>query len=183
MTTLTQKQVRVLTKTFSKNGKEYTIEAEVRHDDSCGNGHNTFAITGSIFRGIPRRDSYGILRTEPVSCGCIHEEIAEHFPELRHLIKWHLCSTDGPLHYIANTTFLAGDRDPWGLREGEVNSHSGRVGKGKQRELDAARRSAIWPEATDADLTAPDLVLLLEARLPALLDEFRRDVEAFGFTF
>ena len=41
--------------------------------------------------------------------------------------------------------------------------------EGKERELDAARRVAIWPEATDEELTAPDLKGRLEARLPALL--------------
>ncbi len=51
--------------------------------------------------------------------GCIHDEIAKHFPELFPLIKWHLCSTDGPMHYEANTIYHAGDRDHHGLRKGE----------------------------------------------------------------
>ena len=67
----------------------------IRHDDSCGNGHNTFSITGSTYD----------------TSGCIHETIGMYFPELTYLFKWHNCSTDGPLHYIENTMFLstAGD--------------------------------------------------------------------------
>lgn len=157
-----QEQERRLRKDFEKDGVKYRIVAVVRHDDRCKNGHNTFSITGELL---------GSDGTE--AGGCIHEDIAEHFPELRHLLRWHLCSTDGPLHYIANTVYHAGDRDHWGKANG------------KQRDLDAARRSAIWPDATDEQLCSSKeaLTARLEARLPALLEEFRQDVEAFGFTY
>jgi len=56
-------------------------------------------------------------------------------------------------------------------------------GEGKARELDAARYAAIWPEATDEELTAPGLEDRLKARLPGLLAEFKKAVEYFGFTF
>lgn len=37
------------------------------------------------------------------SGGCLHDEIKEHFPELAHLITWHLVSQGGvPMHYLAN---------------------------------------------------------------------------------
>lgn len=52
---------------------------------------------------------------------------------------------------------------------------------GKERELDAARRAAIWPDATDEELMAPDLKERLLARLPALISEFRSVVEELGF--
>jgi hypothetical protein len=56
---------------------------------------------------------------------------------------------------------------------------------GKIRELDAARRTANWPDATDEELSAePDVLRarLLE-RLPALLVEFRAAVESLGFDY
>lgn len=58
-----------------------------------------------------------------------------------------------------------------------------RVGEGKERQLDAARRTAVWPEATDEQLSLPpgELKTLLRARLPALMQAFRADMEAFGF--
>lgn len=102
-----------------------TISVNLRFDDNCKNGHHTFAITGEIRdpKHGNRRDNY------VVTAGCIHEEIAKHFPELAHLIKWHLTSADGPMHYVANTVYLAGDRDHWGLRKGETRQlRNGKTG-------------------------------------------------------
>lgn len=221
---------------ISGYGLGAVIRAEIRFDDDPSNGHNTFAITGDVYAIVRkhRRDIAG---------GCLHDDIAAIFPELASLICWHLTSTDGPMHYLANTVHHAGDRDCWGLRKGEtrqvktrdgsprwelvaVNSlgiaisgtptglaytgaetvplfileqhwtgesppvvptlewrPSVSVGEGKARELDHARSAAVWPEATDADLCQePDaLRAVLTARLPALLADFRRDMEATGF--
>lgn len=249
-------------------GKGAAIWAHVRYDDECRNGHNSFSITGTI-RVPGKRDC--------AACGCLHEEIAQAFPELAHLIKWHLSSSDGPMHYIANTSYHAGDRDCSGRRKGEPASFDDCVqfGKnpikhplrssfskflqdnrqgidgefdfevfridydggerernlfkpkftflgyankwhecpfdterealdflaalqtcspkflkvptswsdGKERELDAARHCAVWPEATDEELTAPGLSDRLLARLPGLLEAMRRDIEALGFVW
>lgn len=100
--------------------KDEMIRAEVRFADNCRNGHNTFSITGETF--VPgRRDIE--------SGGCIHEFIAAGFPELAPLIQWHLTSSDGPMHYIANTIYHASDRDHRGLRKGEARpARNGRTG-------------------------------------------------------
>jgi hypothetical protein len=207
---------------YGEGAQKMRVRAEVRFDDSCKNGHQSFAITGTTHYadgGYWREDS----------CGCIHGEIAQHFPELAHLIRWHLVDTDGPMHYVANTTYLAGDRDHNGLLKGEtrqiVNGRTGlpswhlvafdalgkeiplyelpkyadgaeppelahrlawkpwgKLGEGKMRELDAARRTACWPDATDEQLSLPreELTKLLEARLPALLVEFKAAMAAAG---
>ena len=117
------------TRTFERHdvtisGQKYRkIKAVVRFDDQCGNGHNTFSITGSAWE--PRN----FKENDPDTGGCIHELIAEAFPELAPLIKWHLVSTDGPMHYLANTTYLASDRDYNGLRAGETRQIcNGRTG-------------------------------------------------------
>ena len=52
--------------------------------------------------------------------------------------------------------------------------------EGKERELDSARRSALWPDATAEQLT--DRAALM-ARLLGLLAEFRSDMESLGFTY
>jgi hypothetical protein len=109
---LVKKQVKKFgPKSFTENGERRSITATVRYDDECGNGHNSFAITGEIHgpRGFE-------------SVGCIHEEIAKHFPDLAPLIKWHLCSSDGPLHYVANVVYHASNRDHWGLLKGEASA-------------------------------------------------------------
>lgn len=97
------------------------------------------------------------------------------------LVPYHLCSIVQPMHYLANTIFFAGERDCWGLLAGEV-SPKGRVGKGKAREFDLARSSAVWPEATDEELSLPadQLRKVLEARLPGLLERMRAACAAAG---
>lgn len=267
---LTKKQTkRYGPKAIDYHGTPAVIVAEVRFDDECGNGHNTFAITGDI-RAVDRRvNRHG---GGWLAGGCLHDEIREKFPELTPFIKWHLCSTDGPMHYLANTLFMAGDKDCWGKRKGDVTgwefgvrfngvpvthrlpekfwtwarmmhgqskfkvraiAHVDREGEykysphytfqgfaekwhecpfrdkteaeemcdalngcevqwiripvrysdGKERELDSARRASVWLEATDEELIADGLKERLEARLPALLAEFRRDVESLGFVW
>lgn len=122
------------------------IWATVRYDDECRNGHNTFAITADIKGGGAD------------SAGCLHEEIALSFPELAPFIKWQFCSSDGPMHYIANTVYHV-----------------------KQGKLDLARSSAVWLDASEHDLTAPGLEERLKARLPQLLADFRADIQRLGF--
>jgi len=236
--TLTKHQTKTFRKDYiGTDGRPETIIAKIRYDDECGNGHNSFSMTAETYtqdrqRGEPTIQHESGKTLWMSSCGCQHGAIAKHFPELAKYIKWHLCSPDGPMHYIANTVYHAGDRDHNGLRKGERrhirNGRSGlpvwrrvvrdgngndieqpdrspdwkesaeqpdnasytaeweplyREGEGKARNLDAARTTAAWPEATDEDLTAPGLAERLEARLPALLAEFKHDVEELGFTF
>lgn len=149
-------------KGYGTNGQ---LCVELRFDDECRNGHQTFAITASVYTAESRR------QRDIAAGGCLHEEIARAFPELAPLIKWHLVSTDGPVHYVANTCYLASNRDHNGLLAGE------------SRNFDAARSCAVWPEATDEQLSLPraELATLLEARLPALLADFRADMLAAGF--
>jgi hypothetical protein len=212
---------------------EHVVIASVRHDDRCGNGHNTFSITGTVYgrHGHPRDGTEKHSNGRAVYCessGCVHEVIAAHIPELSRFIKWHLCSTVEPMHYIENAVYMAGDRDHWGLRAGEVRQHlsrgdqnggvpgvplweldipervareiyaeecpapvvcrwvpNGITGEGKARDFAAARRAAVWPEATDEELSQEPGALraALAARLPGLMAEFRKDVESLGFVY
>jgi len=222
--TVTSRQIKTYgPKVYTKDGVTYSLTATVRYDDECRNGHNSFAITGSQtrLRGRTWVDD---------CCGCLHDLIAEHFPELAPFIKWHGMTSVGPLHYVANTIYHASDRDCWGLLKGEpkqiVNGRTKepgwelvaideqgnvmptyrlpkaltapecptstfrlewrpwcRIGEGKARELDAARSSAIWPEATDEELTAPGLADRLLARLPKLIEDFQADLKKLGLQY
>jgi hypothetical protein len=156
--------VRKQTRTFSKELPDGSIfRAKVRWDDHCGNGHNTFAITGELYepgRRVPGEawltNSKG-ERVTLVACGCLHEEVARHFPELAPLLRFHLVSADGPLHYVANTGF-------W-------------VERGN---LKYARSSAVWPDATLEQLADVDA---LKARLPSILADLRAAVGSLGFVY
>jgi len=196
--------------------RKYYITAEIRYDDRCGNGHNTFSITGAVHERANYRE---------VMAGCIHNEIAKAFPKVAHLIKWHLMSSDGPIHYVANTVYHASTKDHYGLEAGQVTqirnraglpvwkgvviagdgtehevraldwkrSHKmpkqdggitwrpvTRTGEGKESDLAAARSCAIWPLATAEQLSDEGALM---ARLPALIAEFKYDIEAFGLNF
>lgn len=244
------------------------IRVQMRFDDELGNHHNTFAITAEVREPKARDIAAG---------GCMHDEIARVFPELASLIKWHLFDSSGPMHYVGNTVYLAGNRDSWGKVAGEpkafeteirfgdnpIKHNPGRGfvkwlkscaplhgqrpydfevlpfqhenkagdykfspkytfggfankwhecpfkdeqsaldflyamqhceprfietttawGEGKVRDLNAARSTAVWPEATDEELCAEPEALkaALLARLPALIAAFRVDMEAAGF--
>ena len=209
---LTKNQSTTKEKTYTKNGTTYRIKATIRYDDRCGNGHNTFSITGKI----DERLKNGRWRED---CGgCIHDEMAKHFPELKNAIRFHLMSSDEPMHYIANTMYHASDRDCHGLKKGEkrqirngstgklcwiLEDDSGlekhvdsdtkpegrvvleykpwyRIGEGKEPDLEAARRSAIWEDATLEQLRDKEA---LEAHLIEVRKEFVKLVESFGFIY
>lgn len=272
MTKLVKNQSKTFTKTVidsSIDNNKVDIVVSIRHDDRCGNGHNSFSITGDVYKHGRRKDRSCIM------AGCIHEVIEKHFPELSHLIKWHLCSTDSPLHYIANTLYHCRTCSHEGKKVGEPVSFETRLKfegfpltfsekkKGffewiTDREnfddvevvevpkkddshiyssnwtlskfvptnphtrdpwydalfndknsaiefldclqnfkavlvkiptkyavsvepnLDAARDSAIWPEATLEQLQDKQL---LQERLPTLMAEFRKDIESLGFIY
>lgn len=101
-----------------KKGSRITVE--VRFDDECKNGSQSFAITGHVVEPGARDWAMG---------GCIHEEIRKHFPELAHLIKWHHMATDSPTHYVANTVYHASNLAS-GKAAGEPNAWERRIAFG-----------------------------------------------------
>lgn len=137
-------------KPISGYGTGALIKVNVRFDDECGNGYNTFSITADVY--IPGRRAGG----------CLHEDVAKHFPELAPFIKWHLCSTDGPMHYIANTLYH--------LQQGKI---------------DYAKSSAIYGALPEDSAVKPEDmdVQFLNNRLPHLLSAFRTAVESLGFVY
>lgn len=90
----------------------YRAVVLLRYDDNCHNGYNTFGITTQV---------YGPNRYE--AFGCNHDVVQEFIPELAHCVKWHLCGSTGPMHYVANAVYLAGNRDHNGRRDGEVSRY------------------------------------------------------------
>ena len=45
---LTKDQTKTFRADYYVDGKPETLIATVRYDDQCGNGHNSFSITGDI---------------------------------------------------------------------------------------------------------------------------------------
>ena len=212
MTTIKKQEKQYRVEYVDESGGPCVLVATVRHDDSCGNGHNSFAITADLY------DRTDALRGEPSTVhaatgkrlwcgagGCLHDEVAAHIPELAPFIKWHLCSTDEPMHYVANTIYHASDipediGERYFYLEGklikickpdEIEAMRRKYGANatfelypnpmaKKADIDAAKRTAKWPDATIEQLRNKHALL---ARLPALMVEFRQDVESLGLTF
>lgn len=88
---------KTFTKTFVEEGRKYNIVATAQLDDECNNKSYSFSITGKL--QLLHKNG----RTRCESCGCIHEEISKHFPQLRKFIPLHLCNHLGqPLYPEAN---------------------------------------------------------------------------------
>lgn len=143
------------------DGKLTLVVVTIRHDDECGNGHNSFTITTDIYEqyqhiGEPTVKLSNGRTAWLSSCGCQHDVVRQVFPELAYLLKWHMMSTNGPLHYIANTLYWL-----------------------DQNNLDYARKSAVWPDAEPQDITIESL----NKRLPDLLQSFQHDIESLGLQY
>ena len=82
--------------TTSKTTAKLKIKVNIRLDDECKNGHENFAITGETWEVVRGQWREG-------SCGCIHDEIAEHFPQFAPFVALHLCTNKGvPMHAVEN---------------------------------------------------------------------------------
>lgn len=123
-----------------------------------GNKHAYVSVTAEIWRKNAN---------DCESCGQLHTEVLEHFPELADLVQLHLVSVEGtPMHYIANAKYW------WEIARGEKTAEY-------QTAEDAARhyRSTVIAGALeeDEDLPVPegpftwgDAEQVLEDRRPAL---------------
>lgn len=144
---------------WKEGKKRYTMIVTVRHDDRCGNGHNTFSVTADIHEN-----------GREYSCGTMPDEVARRFPDLAPYLKWHLTSTDGPMHYVDNTFYWLG------------------YGKYSEENLEHARKCAVWPELPESFLASKsgnedEVKAALLERLPGLMAEFRTAVESLGFVY
>lgn len=201
----------------------------IRWDDSCNNGYNHLRVITAAYYILDDSAPLSYVDKEgkltPVGAltpvfPLTADEFLALFPEVGALAKYHLMAPQGPLHYFANTVFLAGELDCWGYRKGEQRrsnttqlplwritweqaqsqGHCNTIVdsatkpfpdakpwlmEGKDRELISARKTAIWPEATDEDLCLPqhDLINRLHDRLPGLVFDLKGRLEAAGFTY
>ena len=211
--TLIKDQKKSFIKEIFIDGKRGAIILNLRYDDKCDNNHNTFSITGEIYESTyrPYEDKLTLSSGKNVylsSCGCIHKEIEKYFPDFKHLIKWHGCTSEGPLHYIANTLYHANriekylnfvyltdsefnfdkllgifsDDDAKKLQEKYINIRIEKKPNPMNKDIDieSARKTAIWPDGTIEDLQDKEKLL---KRLPELMQEFKKDMENLGFVY
>lgn len=144
---LIQFQKKEFEKRYKENWNSYRQVVYLRYDNSNWNWHNEFTITSDIWEN-----------GRHIAWWAMHGEIAKHFPKkIKKYIKWHLVSSDWPMYYIQNTTYLA--------RKGD---------------LKLARKTAIYPKGSLAKLQNEQVLM---ERLPALMQSFKKDMEELWFKY
>ncbi len=142
-----------------------TLIATARFGDRNKNGHGTFSIVADLYLPYVQRGEPTIKHIKSGEKlwlnlgGQLPNEIRKHLPELAPFLKWHLTSTDGPMHYIENSMYWA-----------------------KERNLDYFRSTAIWPTATQATMKNVTKEKL-QNRLSALMKSFKADMKKLGFKY
>lgn len=108
--------------------------------------------------------------------GAALEEIAENFPALAPLVKWHLCDQDGtPMHYLANAIFWY--EIATGVRECGPRET-------KESAMKSFRSCAIWTDhVSDPGVSVDVMRKLLPSRLPSLRATFKREMAEADVTF
>ena len=184
------------------------LEVTLSWWDLCKNGHNSFFIRShayvkkSVLDTDLRKEYYQLTQ----------QDVDVYFPQLKKAYAYYraLFSPYGPLYYFENTTYQAGAVDCWGTKAGEQRKtaegllkwrnssgfklHFGDktdefcvpiLGEGKKRDLDAARNSSFWPDATDEELSLERSALLelLEMRLQGIMTNFKSFIEKLGFEY
>lgn len=110
------------------------------------------------------------------ACCANHDALRAHFPEYVHLARWHSCGIEsGPMHYEANAVYWSE------MAQGKrAASEFSRVDP-----IEAFKRTVVfgalpplWDTGEPWLLPAAELSAWLRDRLPALMAQFRKDVEA-----
>jgi hypothetical protein len=90
-------------KVFYENGYKHRIKVRAELVHLEGNSSPYFSITGEVDRQAKNN------RWMQEKCGCIHDDIIKHFPQLQPLVDVHLSDEDGvPMHAYANAGYWAG---------------------------------------------------------------------------
>jgi hypothetical protein len=156
-------------KEFREGATAYRIQAKYGMDYDFAKRNNQapyFSITASIDRKSGSRwveDSGGML----------HDQIAEHFPDLEPLLKWHLMGPEGPLHYIANAKYW------WdhytGKSQYDLKSYDPDPEEAFERTV-ICDQSEVPPKSTPWS----DVKAWLEERLEGLVEEFEDEMDSIG---
>ena len=179
--TLYRTRNKVAAKPINWYDKPHKMSVTLRYDGEYHNGHNTFSITADIHMVSALAGQKGRW----AAGGCLHDETKQYFPELAHLIQWHLVSDDGPMHYVANTLHHLGYTSGPGSFWYDAK-------RDQYPKIEYARSTAVWPDMPESFICHPDVRMLkstrdaaakpireaLEARLPEVMKQFHEAMAA-----
>lgn len=144
-------------KLFTEDGRDYRIIAQYGMSYHQGNSHPRFSITGEI----PSQRIYG----------CIHDEIALHFPELKPLIQFHLWDDAGlPMHYVANAIYW------WEYWQG-LSKWKPEKTKEEYFEIFSSH-IALFPDEI-VPVTREEIRIWLHGRMPRIQELFNKTMDEF----
>jgi hypothetical protein len=160
-------------KEYTERGQKFRIKATYGLDYEFARGSSQapyFSVTAVIERG--HRNG----RWTDYSAGTQHDAIIRHFAGLSSYLKWHLVSTQEPMHYLANAKYwwekMTGT-SKWKSEPHEPNPEN-------------AFRSAIVYGGVPGDRMPgldepwPHVAKWLTTRLPQLMGHFTADMAALG---
>jgi hypothetical protein len=208
---LTKNQTKTLEVPASKQGRADIHTVTIRYDDRCGNGHNSFSITAEgrdmggcchkeVVAAFPHLAKF--IKWHSTSSGgpmhyisntVYHASARDCWGGKKGDVRWTEFGLKGKngLPVVDKN----GKAVAW-KKEDEAQTVAAQMGaevvevpwrfhEGKERDLDAARSCAVWPEATDAQLMAEpeELRKMLEARHGELMESFRADMIELGFEY
>lgn len=164
-------------KEFTEQGQKYRIQAKYGMDYEFARKHRqapSFSVTATIERQDDRRPHH--WRED--SGGMLHADVAEHFPELEPYLMWHLVSTEGPMHYLANGKYW------WEKAMGIVTPGTRPAAPGEPDPKAAffwtIAYGAIPGEQMPYTNDWNDVEKWLRGRLPKLLETFRHAMKTLG---
>lgn len=88
--------------TTTRSKGDISIKIDIRLNDECRNGHQDFAITGTLYEKVTR---LGKQVWRDIGGGCIHEEILALAPEFAPFVRLHLADYLGCPMYAGENGF------------------------------------------------------------------------------
>ncbi len=171
---------KTITKEYTEGGTSYRATARYGFEYIKGNSAPHFHVVVDVYR----KGRFCVWEED--SFGCQHDLVRDRFPEIAHLVRWHLFDTTAPMHYLANSVHwweMFTKESKWAQPE-----HTRSYDPNPLEAFKSTIAFGALPDDGLFDLTpthgrTQEVTEWLSARLPKLMETFRAEVEASGFVW